>query len=127
MEEYNPYHAPDPEEWLAMDEDERILLIERWHLAHDKQDIPNVTAHAVMHAIVENQLAEKVETVQAALKRLLREGLERHEAIHAIAAVFNKHYFDVMKGQSPKGKDLNQLYQDGLKKLTAKRWKRGKY
>jgi hypothetical protein len=31
MEAYNPERVPEPESWLELDEQERILLIETWH------------------------------------------------------------------------------------------------
>src|SRR5579864_708030 len=56
MEEYNPGCAPEPESWLELDEQERIALVETYHrVARIK--LPNVTAHAALHTIVENQIA----------------------------------------------------------------------
>lgn len=57
---YDPERAPEPAEWLALDEQVRIELAEEHHrLARVK--LPNLKAHAVFHAIVENQLAEDLE------------------------------------------------------------------
>ncbi|MEZ2311415.1 hypothetical protein AB6809_32760 [Paraburkholderia sp. RCC_158] len=68
MEEYNPGCAPEPESWLELDEQERIALVETYHrVARIK--LPNVTAHAALHAIVENQIALNLEPVGKYAKR----------------------------------------------------------
>ena len=72
---------PDPSAWLVLDEQERIQLAEAHHrAAHIK--LPNVKAHACFHPIVENQIAEGLESVVRAMARLMNEGLSRHEALH---------------------------------------------
>ncbi|MGY4511289.1 hypothetical protein [Bradyrhizobium sp. USDA 3650] len=43
--------------------------------------------HAVIHAVVESQIADRELPVRAAAQRLMSEGLDRHEAIHAIRSV----------------------------------------
>jgi len=44
--------------------------------------------HGVAHVIVENQIAAGDSTVEpVTLARLMREGLDRHDAIHAIGSV----------------------------------------
>jgi hypothetical protein len=64
--------------WLALDEQERIHLAE----AHTERPPSNsrVKAHAVFHAIVENQVAERLESVVRAMDRFMNEGLARHDA-----------------------------------------------
>jgi len=42
--------------------------------------LPNVTAHASLHAIVENQIALNLDPVVRAMHRLGKEGLTRHDA-----------------------------------------------
>jgi hypothetical protein len=80
---YDPDVAPDPSEWLKLDEQERLLLVHDFHRAGAIQ-LPNVRAHAAIHVVVENQLAAGLPTVGATLDRLMRDGLNRHAAIHAI-------------------------------------------
>ena len=54
--------------------------------------------HALMHVIVENQVAiDDPPEVRPTLKRLLDAGLSRHEAIHAIGSVVAEALFKVMK------------------------------
>ncbi|MCL5428723.1 MAG: hypothetical protein M1347_02815, partial [Chloroflexi bacterium] len=83
---YDPLEAPDPDAWLALDESERRYKTLEYHLLFEK-DLPAPEAHATIHTIVETQLAMEVKPLPATLMRLMEEGLNRHEAIHAIASV----------------------------------------
>lgn len=53
---YNPEIAPIPAAWLALDESERIELCIAFH-KKTKEKPPNLKLHAIIHAVVENQLA----------------------------------------------------------------------
>ncbi|HEY5281600.1 MAG TPA: hypothetical protein VIM14_02320, partial [Polyangia bacterium] len=87
MERYDPADAPIPDEWLALDEGERIDLVGRFHRGA-RIPLPNLLAHAAFHVAVENQLALPDQVlVRDTLQRLIREGLSRHDAIHAVASV----------------------------------------
>lgn len=122
MWKYDPEHDPDPAQWLAFDEDMRIELVRRYH-RKIRAELPSVNAHAVAHAIVENQLAEGLPEARRALERLLGEGLDRHEAIHAIASVLLQHLWNrAHKPQEPG--DPNAPYLAALEKLTAESWRR---
>jgi len=126
MERYNPAYAPDPEKWQALDEDERIALIQRFHEQHD-EDIPKeaVPLHAAIHAVVENQLAMRIGPVAATVERLTRQGLDRHEAIHAVGAILAEEMHALM---SDDAQSMSQdRYHKRLGKLTAKRWMKGKW
>lgn len=121
MKPYSPRKKPSPAQWLALDEDERILLIEEFH-ERKRINLPNVRVHASFHAIVENQLAsgdppQAVDT----LKRLLGEGMDRHEAIHAIGSVVSEVMYHAMKSPSQK-MDSPQAYIEGLVELTVEKW-----
>ena len=50
-------------------------------------------------------------------------GLDRHEAIHAIAWVLANHIQGIATGADP-GVDSNRAYFAALKRLTARRWVR---
>ena len=119
MEEYNPGCAPEPESWLELDEQERIGLVETYHrAAHSK--IPNVTAHAALHAIVENQIALNLEPVVRAMDRLGKEGLTRHDAVHAIGSVVAEHLFDILKtNQNDDAATSQARYYAAVERLTA--------
>ena len=58
--------------WLALDEGERIYLVEKYHEA-SRINVPNPTTHAVIHVVVENQLAspEVAVDVVALIGRIL--------------------------------------------------------
>ena len=85
--EYDPLEAPEPEEWLAIDDAERIRLALDYH-RRARVRLPNEKLHAVLHIVIENQIALGDEIpVQNTAQRLMAEGLDRHEAIHCIASV----------------------------------------
>jgi hypothetical protein len=76
-------------------------------------------AHAIFHVIVENQAALGDEIpVRGTLDRLMGEGLDRHEAIHAVASVLSGHVFDIARGKPPRP-DPNAAYFAALGKLTV--------
>jgi len=117
---YDPEKGPDPNEWLSLDEDERIALAIQYHRQH-REKLPNVRLHAALHVIVENQLAEQIQVVKETLARLMTEDLDRHEALHAIGSVLATHLFQQMKGQS-KHADPSDPYLEDLRLLTARSW-----
>jgi uncharacterized protein YfbU (UPF0304 family) len=127
MEEYNPGCAPEPESWLELDEQERIALVETYHrVARIK--LPNVTAHAALHAIVENQIALNLEPVVRAMDRLGEEGLTRHDAVHAIGSVVAEHLLDILKtDQNDDAATSQARYYAAVERLTAASWRRGEH
>ena len=122
MTRYDPSADPDGKEWLALDEGERIALVRDFH-ARNKIRIPNAEAHAVVHAIVENQLAEHLPAAVAALHRLEAEGLDRHESVHAIGSVLMEHLRTLMNGDRDSA-DPHGPYFAALENLTAESWRR---
>jgi hypothetical protein len=66
-----------------------------------------------------------VDPVPATLSKLIRQGLKRHEAIHAIGAVLSDDIFDLL--QSNKETWHKNRYRKRLDKLTAKRWRKGQW
>jgi hypothetical protein len=121
VKRYNPAVSPPPSEWPALDEQERLLLVERYHV-RAKIDLPNVKLHAVMHAIVENQLAESVPAVVETFERLTTEGLDRHDVLHAIGSVLAHHMVQLMNHDVSTA-DPNAVYFAELRALTAARWR----
>jgi hypothetical protein len=120
---YVAYKAPDPETWLGLDESERIELVRAYHRRTREPVGENAKVHAVAHVIVENQIAMGDATVvPATLNRLMREGLDRHDAIHAIASVLMGVIFDVMT-EKDDGGDINTKYGRELAEITAKGWR----
>jgi hypothetical protein len=118
---YDARHTPDPDAWLAMDESERLSAV----LRHHDEDAPHAPApapdaHAVMHVVVETQIASGDPPATAlTLKRLMAEGLSRHDAIHAVAGAVSRIMFDMMKRNVPFDP---AAYDRELADLSASRW-----
>ncbi|MBM4040484.1 MAG: hypothetical protein FJ290_18410 [Planctomycetes bacterium] len=120
MERYDPLVAPDPVEWQRIDEGERIFLVKEYH-RRAKIRLPNENLHAVIHTIVENQIAMGDETpAKETLARLMSEGLDRHDAVHAIGSVLSVHMVNLLKTKRLEG--ANEEYFGKLRALTAEAW-----
>lgn len=125
MEIYNPAKNIEPDIWLALDEDERQELIEEYVLNEEDEIDDSISSiHATAHCIVENQLALKEKETVEAYARLRRQGLGRHETIHALAAVI---FENINESLGTEDKDITIRYKSRLRKLTAKKWLKGKY
>ena len=118
---YDPSVAPNAAAWLAKDEGERLELVRRYH-RRQRIKLPNLDAHAVAHAAIENQLAEGLVPATRALTRLLAEGLDRHEAIHALGSVLMVHLWNLTENPNGDG-DPNSAYLAALDRLTAASWR----
>lgn len=119
---YDPSEAPAPAEWLALDEDERLSAV----LDHHHQagiSLPNDTVHATFHVVVENQIAEGELPVRQAVERLMAEGLDRHDALHAVASVLARHLHD-MAAAGTASSVSNEDYFAAVERLTAESWHR---
>jgi hypothetical protein len=123
MDKYDPLVAPDPEAWLALDEGERMLLVEAYHEEHHI-DLPNLQVHAAVHAGVENQIAEgDALPVREKARQLMAQGLNRHDAIHAIGWVLMTKMYDISRGKVTES-DPNRAYFSALRRLSAQKWLR---
>jgi len=121
MELYDPDKPIDAEEWMSLDEGEREYLVEQYH-RKKRIKMPDARLHAMFHVVVENQVALGDEIpAQRTLTRLMREGLSRHDAVHAIASVVASHMFNLIK-HGPTSKDSNADYYQQLEELTAEGW-----
>ncbi len=117
---YDPLIPPDPDDWRSIDEGERVMLVTEYH-RQAAVEPPNQRAHAAIHVIVENQMALGDETsAPATLERLMREGLDRHEAIHAVGGVLTNFMQALIRGDAAPG--ANERYNEELEKLTAAKW-----
>jgi hypothetical protein len=117
---YDPEVAPDPSRWQEIDEQERIMLVEAYH-RREGIEVPNMTVHATVHAIIENQVAMGDELpVHRAIERLLGEGLDRHDAVHAVGSVLAAHINETLKAGAPN----NEAYKEAVERLTAESWRR---
>ena len=123
---YNPFAAQDSALWLETDESERIELVLNYHEQCD-DDIPEdgKKMHSLIHVVVENQLALGEKYVVNTLSKLERQGLDRHDAIHAIGAVLSAGIYDSLKGTTEEF--TVKKYRKRLEKLSAKRWNKGQW
>jgi hypothetical protein len=124
MDRYNPEAAPDPEQWLALDEGERIHLVESYH-RDARVDLPKAARpmHASIHVVIENQLASNDEPVVRALARLRKEGLSRHDAVHAIGSVLGEHIYDLLNKKEDSPQTSRARYYAAIERLTAGSWR----
>jgi len=121
---YHAHEPPDPAEWLELDESERLDIVRDYHRCGKLPVGQNANVHAAAHITVENQLAMgDASVVPATLDRLMREGLDRHEAIHAIASVLMGIVFDALRNPEGKQIDINAAYGRELGELTAASWR----
>ena len=121
MRNYDPSVAPDSTAWLEMDEEERVEMVREYHRRR-RIKLPNLDTHALTHAVIENQLAEGLVPASSALNRLLAEGLDRHEAVHALGSVLMEHIWNLTNKPRVDG-DPHGPYLAALDKLTAASWR----
>lgn len=122
MEEYDPHGEPDAQDWLERDEGERIEAVVLYHRSN-RIPLPNVRLHSVIHVVIENQLALGLPVVLDTMARLREQGLDRHEALHAIGSVAAEYLLHLLKGETPKTeRDTSGQYYDRLRSLTADAW-----
>lgn len=119
---YDPDVAPDAAAWLALDEQVRIDLAEAHH-RRAQIDLPDRTAHAIIHVVVENQVAVGDELpVRRAIDRLMSEGLDRHDAVHAVGSVLAAYLHDLMTAETADPGKL-EAYKEAVERLTPESWR----
>jgi hypothetical protein len=97
----------------------------RWRTSTGaRSHLPNATVHAVIHVVVENQIALSDEIpVKRTMQRLMSEGLDRHDSIHAVGSVLIGHTKDLLaQPKAEAGADPNRSYYAALDRLAAKDW-----
>jgi hypothetical protein len=120
--QYDANDQPHSRTWLELDENERVDAVMDYHRSA-KVKVENLELHAMAHLVVENQVAFGEATpVPATLNRLMQEGLDRHEAIHAIGSILMNIVFDVVQ-EPDVGGDINARYSRELATLTATGWR----
>jgi hypothetical protein len=124
--EYDADHAPDAAEWLELDEAERLFQVEDYHRSIGEEDLEMLSRHATAHVIVEDQIAaEPTSAAGRALSRLIVEGLDRHEAIHAVACVYMAAVSDAVKaGATAETLEVPPPCDAELDRLTVETWRR---
>lgn len=119
---YDPDAAPEPAEWLALDQAERIDAVRAWR-RREGMEVANERVFATMLATAETQVAQGEEIpVAATLERLTAQGMSRREAIHAITTILAETTYDAFYGELPEA-DPNEAYFRELRKLTPETWR----
>ena len=120
---YDAAISPASKRWLHADEGERIEAILAFHRGRKgtHPETPNPRVHAIMHLLVENQVAanDPPET-KAAFERVIRAGCSRHEAIHAVGSVLAQEMYAVLKEERPFDRERTAR---ALKVLSPEEWR----
>lgn len=122
-----PYDATkklDHESWLALDLRQRQEQVEVYHVAPGSWHPPivNPPRHAMVHVVVESQIARgSGSPAYAKLQQLSRQGLHRHEAIHALGSAYIRHADAVDQGRVEMD-DVDRSALAKLAGLTATSW-----
>ena len=120
--QYDPHQHIASEIWQALDESDRIESVRQYH-RRNRIRLANERLHAATHVIVENQVAlGDTFPAHAVLLRLMEEGLDRHEAVHAIGSVLSEQLLAALREEG--GADLNAQYVEKLNRLTAESWRK---
>ena len=100
-------HVP-ADEWNALSEDDRIEHVRAAHEATRSVSGQDPTAHATIHVLVENRLAENHPGATRAFERFRAAGLSRHSTIHALASVVTRHMLTMLEtGATPDETTVN--------------------
>jgi hypothetical protein len=121
MQSYDPATAPNSREWLSIDEAERIELVRQYHEDHGDYG-ESLEMHAGIHAVVETQIAMDIAEVRKTLQRLRKQGLNRHDAIHAIGTVLAEHMHALVTSDETPTGDANEKYYEQLSKFNVSAW-----
>jgi hypothetical protein len=124
MGSYDPGIPPPSADWLHTDEGERIEQVSSYHRRNNIH-LPNDRLHAVIHVVVENQMALGETVVVETLARLQSEGLNRHDAVHAIGSVLAANLYELMREDAERTGDAYLRYLERLRKLSANDWRPG--
>ena len=117
---YDPLIPPPAEEWLALEEGERIELVEDYH-RKARIPLPNIGVHAALQAVVETQIAMGDELpVARIVQRLMAEGLDRHDALHCAGKALIESMSEIAREGATA--DTNERYLRKLESSTARDW-----
>jgi hypothetical protein len=121
---YDASKTPDPEEWLDLDEQERIDQVIEYHRRHHLPMGQSAKLHGVAHVIVENQIAlGDPSAAREALARLMDEGLDRHDAVHAVGSVVMGLMYDVLRMRGKDAGAISAKISRELAELTVASWR----
>jgi hypothetical protein len=109
-----------------MSEDEQIYVVSRYHRRR-RPRAPKPEFHVAVHVIVETQIAQDDPALVApTVARLQAEGLDRHQAVHAVATILTP-LLASAGNESMSSEELAKAYDEGLARMTAERWRRQEY
>ena len=123
---YDPGKRVDPAWWNSLGSDERVHIAEAAHVVPGAWHFPirDSRAHAIMHVVVENLVAQGDETpIYATLQKLARQGLERHDAIHALSTVFAEHARTIGGGRADSDTPPPEAQVKRAAAMTASSWR----
>jgi hypothetical protein len=121
---YDADRAPEPAAWTAASDADRLAAVEAHHraLAAPHPAVRQPRLHAAVHLVVENQLAAgEPPEVRRALDRLVRGGLSRHEAVHAVGSVVASSVQGALSGRRFDA----AAFARALDALTVEGWRAG--
>lgn len=119
LTKYDPDRAPDPQRWRAQNGMDLMDIVQRYHRRAGIR-LPDERIHAALHVMVENQVALGAQTpVGEAVDRLMGEGMSRHDAIHAVGAVLDKHVFQAHSTGIPVSREA---YYADIRAVTKEAW-----
>jgi len=118
---YDVANPPSAEDWLAMDEAERIAAVQEHHRRTRSPTGENPMVHATIHVVVENQLAEGLPGIVRAYDRFRAAGVDRHTTIHALASVVTRHMMAILEtattwDQAAADRDFDALHPAAFQK-----------
>ena len=123
MKHYDPLDPPDPDQWRSLDEQAQIQLVHDYH-RRARIRLPDLMLHSAIHVIVENQIALGDETpVERTIHRLIFEGLDRHQSVHAVGSELIGCLDDLHRAPNSGAEPISSYYT-ALEHLTAKDWLR---
>lgn len=121
MRDYNPAKNPSRQEWLALDDDQRVDLVTHFHTKIG--DIgEHQSSHALIHTVLETQIAENTPGVRDAIGRLRKQGLNRHDAIHALGTVLAEHMHNLAHSNYSDDEEPTQIYLEKISAFNASDW-----
>ena len=121
---YDALKAPDPQGWLDLDEQERIDDVIAYHRRYHLPMGQSAKLHGVAHVIVENQVAMgDPPAVRETLARLMGEGLDRHDALHAVGSVVMGLMSDVLRARGKDAGAISAKISRELATLTVESWR----
>jgi len=120
---YSPDATPDAAQWLKLPERERLRVVSTFHMVNRLKS-GNAKAHAAIHVIVENQIATGFGPAVRAMARLQREGLSRHESLHAVGSVLSSNILEAMrKPPENNSQAIQSQINAAIERLSAQSWR----